>query len=154
MISKEKIELLIADKLAEGDYFVVSLDVSASNKIKLVVDSMSGITIEECVGFSRAIEHNLDREVEDFELMVTSPGLTSPLIVKQQYKKNIDRELNIQLKNKTNIKGVLTSALDEQITVLEEKKVKVEGNKKKQVAMQEHTINYSDIESAIIVINF
>ena len=154
MINKDKIESLIAEKLSEGDYFVVSLDISTTNQIKLLVDSMQGITIEECVAFSRAIEHNLDREVEDFELMVASPGLSSPLVVKQQYEKNIERELNIQLKDKTKIKGVLIAVLEDSIEVHEEKRVKIEGEKKKQLVKQEHTIKLVDIESALIVIKF
>ena len=154
MISKQRIEELIADKISEGSYFVVSLDVSTVNKIKLVVDKMEGITIQECVAFSRAIEHNLDREAEDFELEVTSPGLTSPLLVKKQYEKNIGRELNVLKKDKTKIKGTLTAVNNETVVLLEKNRLKVEGKKKKQLLEQEHIISYSDIDSALIEINF
>lgn len=154
MISKQKIESLIEPKLKVGDYFVVSLEISPTNKIKLVVDSMQGITIEECVSFSRQIEHNLDREEEDFELEVTSPGLSSPLLVKQQYEKNIDRELKVQLNGGSQLKGVLKQVTDESIVLIEEKKLKVEGKKKKQKVEEIHTIKYADMVSAHIIIKF
>ena len=154
MISKETIEELIAEKLLGGEYFVVSLDISTSNKIKLVVDSIQGITIEECVAFSRLIEHNLDREVEDFELEVTSPGLTTPLTVRQQYVKNVNQDLDILLEDGARIKGTLTRVNENGIIILEEKRVKVEGKKKKQLIKQEHTIDFSIIKSACIVIKF
>lgn len=154
MISKTKIESLIAEKLSEGNYFVVSLDVSTANKIKLVVDHFDGITIEQCVAFSRQIEHNIDREEEDFELVVTSPGLSTPLLVKQQYEKNVGRELDILLTNDTRIKGELLTVEEEQLVVHEEKKMRVEGKKNKQLVKQDHTIKISDIKSALVVIKF
>ncbi len=154
MIAKETVENLIAEKLTSGEYFVVSLDISSSNQIKLVVDSMHGISIDECVEFSRAIEHNLDREQEDFSLEVTSPGLTSPLIVKQQYVKNIGQNLKIRLADNKVIKGELLAADDNSITFLESKRVKIEGHKKKQLRTEEHKIIYADIASALIEIKF
>lgn len=154
MISKDKIHSLIAGKLSEGDYFVVSLDVTSANRIRLVVDSMSGITIEECVQFSRLIEHNLDREVEDFSLEVTSPGLSSSLLVKEQYKKNIGRELDIQLKSGSKLKGLVLSTNEEGVTLECELKVKIEGSNRKQTVKQEQTINYTDIVSAFVIIKF
>ncbi len=154
MISKEKIHSLIAGKLSEGDYFVVSLDVTSANRIKLVVDNISGITIEECVQFSRLIEHNLDRELEDFSLEVTSPGLSSSLLVNKQYKKNIGRELDIQLKSGNKLKGLVLNATDESVTLECEMKVKIEGSNRKQIVKQEQTIKYTDIASALVIIKF
>ncbi len=154
MIAKETIENLIAEKLASGDFFIVSLDISPSNQIKLVVDKMQGISIDECVAFSRAIEHNLDREEEDFSLEVTSPGLTSPLLVKQQYVKNIGQNLKIRLAENKVIKGELLAVNENSIQLLESKRVKVEGHKKKQLKTDEHTINIADIESALIELKF
>lgn len=155
MISKENILSLIEDKLSGSDYFVVSLDVSAGNKIKLVVDSMKGITIEECVQFSRLIEHNLDREEEDFELEVTSPGLTTPLQVREQYLKNINRELDVYVKgNDKKITGKLLEVSENEILIQEDKRMKVEGHKKKQLVKTDYNIELDNINKALIVIKF
>jgi ribosome maturation factor RimP len=154
MISKEKIESLIADKLATGDYFVVSLDVSPANRIKLIVDSLKGITIDECVQFSRAIEHNLDRETEDFDLEVTSPGLDAPLKVKDQYRKNVGRELNILTHDNKKIKGYLRKVENDFIILEEEQKVNVQGKSKKEVVTVEHKINFEHINKALVIIKF
>ncbi len=155
MISREKIQSLIEDKLSESDYFIVSLDVVTGNKIRLIIDSMQGITIDECVQFSRAIEHNLDRDEEDFELEVTSPGLTTPLKVREQYVKNIGRELEVYIKERDRkIVGKLLEVNEEGILLLEEKREKVEGHKKKQLIKTEHIINFEDINKALIVIKF
>lgn len=154
MISKEKIESLIAEKLSTGEYFVVSLDISAANRIKLVVDSKKGITIDECVQFSRAIEHNLDREEEDFALEVTSPGLDAPLKVKEQYIKNIGRELDLLTHDNKRIKGLLKQVENNFIVLEEEQKLKVEGNSKKVLTKIEHQIQFATINKALIIIKF
>jgi ribosome maturation factor RimP len=155
MISKEKVKSLIANKLDEGDYFIVSLEISTTNKIKLLIDSMSGINIVECVAFSREIEHNLDREAEDFELEVASPGLHLPLQVKQQYIKNVGRQLDVLLEDgNTRIKGLLKEVLEDSIIVEEEKKERVEGKKKKQLISTEHHISFDNINKANIVLKF
>ncbi len=154
MVAKEKIEELIKPKLDEGDYFVVSLDISSGNKIKLLIDSLKGITIQECVAFSRAIEHNLDRDTEDFELEVSSPGLDMPLQVKQQYIKNIGRELDLLLDDESKVKGLLKEVKDDEVVIYEEKKVKVEGHKKKQLIKTDHKISFDKIKKAIVVIKF
>tara|TARA_B110000003_G_scaffold267739_2_gene296355 strand:+ start:1514 stop:1975 length:462 start_codon:yes stop_codon:yes gene_type:complete len=76
--------------------FLVELTFLASNKIKVVVDGDQGISIKECMRISRHVEHNLDREEEDFGLEVTSPDISHPLLLKRQYLKNINRILKIK----------------------------------------------------------
>lgn len=155
MISKEKILSLIEEKLSDSDYFIVSLTITTGNKIKLVLDRMKGITVEECVAFSRAIEHNLDRDEEDFELEVTSPGLHLPLQVKEQYIKNIDRELEVHVDGfDKKIVGKLLDVNDNGIVLLQESRQKVEGHKKKQLIKTEHSIDFDKINKALIVIKF
>ena len=99
MITTEQVKELIEDKLVEKDCFVVELEIASGNQINLEVDGLNGFSIQDCVDFSRAVESNLDREVEDFELHVSSPGLDKPLRVIQQYQKNIGRDVKVVLKD-------------------------------------------------------
>ena len=55
-----------------------------------------GLPLKDCMKVSRAIEHNLDREEEDFSLEVASAGATSPLVLPRQYTKNIGRKLKVK----------------------------------------------------------
>ena len=92
MISKEKIRYLVDEMLSE-DMFIVDINVGLGNAIAVSLDSDSGMSIDKCVGISRHIEHNLDRETEDFSLEVSSPGLTHPFRVLRQYQKNIGQKI-------------------------------------------------------------
>ncbi len=61
--------------------FLVSVKVSSANRIIVLADKNEGITIDECAAMHRYIEKGLDRDKEDFELQVSSPGLDMPFIV-------------------------------------------------------------------------
>ena len=61
MIGKEKIAKLVNEKLTD-DQFLVDVTVSASNVIHVMVDSDSGISINQIVEISRDVEDGLDRE--------------------------------------------------------------------------------------------
>lgn len=148
-----KITELVNKKLGDKA-FLVDVQVSSSNVIKIFVDSYNGITIDECSEISRYLESNLDREKEDFELQVSSPGLSESFKVKEQYLKNAGREIEIITGNSEKHKGILKEAGTEYILLETNTKEKVEGSKRKQLVMREHQIYYSDIKSAKVVISF
>ncbi|HZH72344.1 MAG TPA: ribosome assembly cofactor RimP, partial [Mariniphaga sp.] len=60
MTDKNSIIGLVNEMLDEG-MFLVDVQVNASNVIRVFIDSVKGITIDQCVAVSRHIEQNLDR---------------------------------------------------------------------------------------------
>lgn len=153
MIDKKKIENLVLEQLTEKD-FLVEVKVSKTNKIEIFVDNFDGISIEKCIQISRFVEHSLDRDVEDFELYVSSPGLDKPFKVIEQYKKNLNKQIEVITIKEEKIKGVLNKVEKNEITITELKKVKKEGSKKKQTEEIEHKININNIKSTKIKILF
>jgi ribosome maturation factor RimP len=97
MIKESTVRELIEETIAETDMFLVDLKIGSGNKITVLVDAIGGLPITDCMKVSRGIESNLDRESEDFELSVSSPGLDKPLKVFKQYENNIGRSLKITL---------------------------------------------------------
>ena len=63
--------------------FLLDLNFGADSSIKVIVDGDSGVPLSECIRISRNVEHNLDRETEDFSLEVTTPNITDPLVTDQ-----------------------------------------------------------------------
>ena len=96
MISKGIVKELALEKIVELDCFLVDIRVSSTNEIIVLFDKEEGIGIKECLFVSRYIEENLDRDVEDYQLTVCSPGIDREFIVKEQYIKNIGREVKIK----------------------------------------------------------
>jgi len=154
MISTEQVNKLIAEKLEEKNCFVVELEVRAGNNILLEVDSLEKFTIQDCVDFSRAVEHNLDREIEDFELHVSSPGLDKPFRVKEQYIKNIGRDVKVNLHEGEKVKGTLIAVNDDDIEVEYSYKERIEGRKKKQVIVKKEKIAFNNIKETTLIISF
>jgi len=122
MITEASIRALVEEKMEGSDQFIVALKVLSSNRIKVFIDAVGGINVKDCVAVSRHIEGNLDREEEDFELEVSSPGLTEPYAHPLQYKKNIGRTVKLTLEDGSTVKGKLLTFNGTEITV--EQKVK------------------------------
>ena len=81
MILKEAINQVVEAYLDSSDYYLVDVKVSADNSISVEIDSFDGVSIDFCIELSRHIESQFDREVEDYELQVSSAGLTEPFKV-------------------------------------------------------------------------
>jgi ribosome maturation factor RimP len=154
MIDRYTIESIVNEQLNPEIEFLVEVNVSSSNRIMVVIDSEAGITIDKCVEISRYIEQKLDRDNEDFELEVASAGLSEPLKVPRQFKKNIGRNIDITLPSGLKLKGCLTDANDNSFSVETEQLIVVEGKKRKQKVVQHQTYAYTEIKSAFIVISF
>ncbi|MEX1382012.1 ribosome assembly cofactor RimP [Lutibacter sp.] len=117
-MDKTKIIDLVDQALKENPaLFLIDLKFLPDNKIYVEVDGDSGIALTECIRISRAVEHNLDREEEDFSLEVTSPDIANPLKVKRQYLKNINRILQVKLTNNSNVEGKLINVNEEDIAL-------------------------------------
>ena len=153
MIDKVKIAELVNEKLTE-DQFLVEVTVSSSNVIHIMVDSDTGISINQIVEISRFVESNLDREVEDFELSVFSAGLSEPLSLVRQYKKNIDKEIDVLLTSGLKLTGILIKADDQGIDLEVTTKEKSEGSKKKELVTRVHSLGYPEIKEAKKVLKF
>lgn len=152
MITEAQISALINQLLEDRNCFLVTLDIRAGNNILIEIDSLDGIKISDCVEVSKFIENNLDRETDDFELQVSSPGLDKSLKVIQQYKKNVGRGVQVETTEGIHLKGKLLTVNEEIITIETERKEKV-GNKKKTV-IEKIELNFNQIKETKIIISF
>lgn len=147
MIDKDKIIELANPAIDNTDMFIVDVRISKDNRISLVIDSDSGVKIQDCINVSRAIEGNLDREKEDFELNVMSFGVGEPLVLKRQYKKNLSREIRVIYNDSQVIEGELAEVNDDYITVRPK-------SKKKKDKIEDINIAYQNIKEAKIIVSF
>lgn len=147
MISEERIRRLIEEKIGEGPLFLVDLNIASGNKIRIELDGDKGISIDDCVAVSRHIEGSLDREVEDFELQVSSAGLDKPLRNRRQYVKNTGREVAVKLSDGSERIGKIKEA-SEQLTLL------MPPSKKNKLPERMETIAWSDIKETKVRISF
>lgn len=119
MITKEQITALASEALENSDRFVVDITVSKSNVIAVYLDADSSVTIDHCVELSRFIEGRLDREIEDYELSVSSAGIDYPLLKHRQLNKYVEKDLEITMTDGIKKVYKLLSFNEEQLEVQE-----------------------------------
>ena len=152
---REKVAKLLENALEENkSLFLIDLNISEDNKIRVILDGDKGVTVEDCIAVSRAIEHNLDREEYDFSLEVMSAGVSEPLTLPRQYKKNIGRNLKIKTKDGEKIEGELTAANDDSFTLKWSAREPKPVGKGKVTVQKEATLPYKDIMEAKVMITF
>ena len=147
MLDKKKIENSVEKHLQGTDKFLVGVEVSATNIVDVYVDGDKGVSIGECAEISRFLESQFNRETEDYELRVSSPGLDRPFKFLRQYKKYINRMIRLELNDGEKLKGKLTSVNEEEI------EVGIKAGKKARDTVSKK-IPFSDIKSANPEISF
>jgi ribosome maturation factor RimP len=133
MISQASVLDRIGGLMAEKKFFVVSLYISSSNKIRLIIDSQQGVQIDDCVMLR---------------------GIDSPFRVKEQYTKNIGRQVEVLLKSGHTYQGVLLSADKTSFCIEVEKKQAREGGKKNIVVKEKLDFVYDEVSRVRVVITF
>lgn len=138
----------------QEDLYFVDTKVSGDNKIQVEIDSFDGVSLDDCALLNRFIESKIDRETEDYELEVSSAGLSEPFKVLKQYEKNLDEEVEVLVRDGLKHKGILSDVNEENFTLLVEKTIKAEGAKRKSVIQEPIIFNYTDIKTTQLIIRF
>ena len=152
MINTERIEKIVKDWIEDKDIFFVALSIGSGNTIKVLLDKPEGITIDECVVISRMIEDGLNRDEEDYELQVSSPGLSMPFKVIEQYYKNRGNKIEVITQDGLKMKGILNKVTDKGIELGIKTRIKKE--KKKKVIPKNISLDFNQIKTAKTVIAF
>ena len=145
----------LADHYLEGStHFVLNVKVNERMnppRITVTVDGEEGITIDDCANLSRALTDSINETalLEDYNLEVTTPGIDQPLKLIRQFKKHSGRNLKIELKDKTTVRGKLVGVEGEQIVIEEE--VKGQGKKSEKKI---RNINFDLIDKTFVMISF
>jgi len=150
MLLKEDIRKVALDKAVELDGYIVDITVSNTNVITIYFDRDSGVHIDDCLAISKYIHDHFDRDDEDYELTVCSPGLTNPFKIKEQYLKHQGQEVVVKKRDGKKISGVLKEYNDN--IILEVLKKDKEHNK--QYTLNDVMIPFEEIKETKLKINF
>ena len=145
-MDQHKIEEIALAATEANDAFLVEVELKPNNVIVVYADADAGLSIDQIKMINRKIEAELDRDVEDFNLTVSSPDLNNPLKIWRQYKKNVGRTLKVKFQDRQ-AEGDLVEVMEENITL------SIPGVKKKDPATS-LTIAFADITEAKVAIKF
>jgi ribosome maturation factor RimP len=152
---REKVTPLLNEALKEHTHlFLIDMEIASDNKITVIIDGDEGVRVEDCIAISRAIEHNLDREEEDFSIDVFSSGVSRPLSMPRQYKKNIGRTLQLKTTQGETIEGKITEATDNEVTLEWKAREPKPVGKGKVTVQKKAVLPYTDIVEAKVMVIF
>ncbi|MDO5036423.1 MAG: ribosome assembly cofactor RimP [Porphyromonas sp.] len=156
MIEVQDIRSIVEECISrDAGYFVVELSVKGANVITVVIDHDDlPIDIDTIVELTRYIEERLDRDQEDFELEVSSAGLTTPLDSPRRYRKYLDEQLEVLLKSGVKEHGTLLQVSDDGIELEVIRMIKPEGARRKQPTPEVLSLPYDEIKKATYMIDF
>jgi ribosome maturation factor RimP len=154
MTFKERVQELLNQGLETHPHlFLIDFTVGADQKINVVLDGDQGVTLQDCMDISRAIEHQLDREEFDFALEVASAGATAPLKLARQYVKNIGRTLSVQTADQK-VEAELVQADESTILLRWQAREPKPVGKGKHTVEKEWNVPISEIIEAKVIIKF
>ncbi|OIQ41750.1 MAG: ribosome assembly cofactor RimP [Bacteroidetes bacterium MedPE-SWsnd-G1] len=154
-MNQEVVKQLLQEAMEENEsLFLIELSFLANNKIFIELDGDAGINLNECIRISRHIEHNLDREDEDFSLEVTSVDISKPLKVPRQYQKNIGRILSVKTVEGEKIEGTVVSADLNNVSLEWKVREPKPIGKGKVTVTKQAVIDYNSIKEAKVKIIF
>lgn len=155
MTFRNKVQELLEAVLAEREHlFLIDLSINEANKISIVLDGDFGVNLQDCIDISRAVENKLDREEQDFSLEVASAGVSSPLKLVRQFKKNIGRTLKVKTIASEEVEAKLTAADDEKITLEWKAREPKKIGKGKETVEKKINLPYESIKEAVVIISF
>ncbi len=151
---QDKVENLLKEAFQENNsLFLIDLNITKDNKISVVIDGDNGVSVNDCIAVSRKVEHNLDREEEDFSLEVSSAGVSEPLRLERQYRKNRGRKLQVTTNNEK-IEATLTEVDQNGIKLNWKAREPKPVGKGKHTVQKEAVLPYSEITDAKVMITF
>lgn len=150
---------LVEEKIFDRpDLFIVDVKMHSSGMLTILMDGDDGIGIKDCAAISRHVGFFLEEEnviEQAYNLEVSSPGIDTPLKSLRQYRKNLNRSLNVHLTDGTQHEGKLISADDRGITIEENiKPERIAGQKNKKAELIENLIPFDQIAESKVLISF
>ncbi len=154
MINEQQIKTLAQQKIGGTPLFLVDVKVKPLNKIEVFIDAPSHVTVDECVSLSRHIEENLNRDVEDFELTVSSPGIDQPFKVLSQYQKYMGKEVSVLKKDGIKVIGKLNQASEAEVEIETKRTERKEKGKGRHTIIENITIDLNQIKETKLILPF
>ena len=152
-LNLQNLREFVEEKLSGTDCFPVNASINGKD-IVVEIDSDTRVDIDFVAALNRDIEAQFTPEIDDYNLEVGSVGLTSPLKLPRQFRKNVGNDVEVLTKEGKKLHGLLKSADDEGFVLAFEEKVKREGEKRPVVETVERPFGYEDVKSVIYEIKF
>ena len=153
-LNSTSLKEFVEQQLADTDCFLVTAEIRQNGNIVVEIDSDSFVDIDFVSALNRKIEQHFSPQIDDFNLEVGSSGLTSPLLLPRQFKKNIGNEMEVLASDGKKYHGVLKSADDNGFVIEVMEKVKKEGEKRPTLTPVDKPFLYTEAKKVTYDLKF
>ena len=153
-LNLQNLSAFVERQLEGTDCFPVKVEIRKGGDIDVEIDSDTRVDIDFVARLSRDIEAEFAPEIDDYNLEVGSVGLTTPLSLPRQYRKNVGNDVEVLTKDGKKLHGMLKDADEEGFVLATQEKVKREGEKRPSLETVERRFAYTDVKSVVYEIKF
>ena len=153
MITTDQLQQALQRQLEGTPHFLVSAEVRPGGKAVVEVDhDEAPITLADLTTINKALQEAFGEALDDMEVQVGSPGLGKPFKVERQYRKRIDKGVDVTLTDGTLVQGVLKSYDEHGLSLQVLQPSKVKGRQPK-LSDETTVIPFTGIKSTQATIN-
>ncbi len=149
-----QLRVVAEEAAAKQNLFLVDITASADKRFCVYVDGDTHVNVDQLTAINRDIDAQFDREVEDYALEVSSPGMGSAFKVFRQYQKHVGREIKVRKLDGSEFQGILSECQDDFITLTWTERVPKEIGKGKMSVQKQLNIAFSEIKETKRIYNF
>ena len=150
----QNLKAFVESELKDTDCFPVNVEIIKGKDIIVEIDSDTRVDIDFVAKLNQDIEAEFSPEIDNYNLEVGSVGLTTPLKLPRQFKKNEGNDVEVLTGDGRKLHGMLKSSDDEGFVLVTQEMVKKEGEKRPVVEAVETRFNYPDVKSVVYEIKF
>ena len=129
-MNKEAIIEIINESAIETEYMIYDSNIQPKGvnaKISVRIDSLAGITLDDCALYSRVLDGKLELSqlLPNYDLEISSPGLNRKIRTLEEFKRFTGSPVKIGVLNGTTkviVKGVISAVENDKIFMVYNKK--------------------------------
>jgi ribosome maturation factor RimP len=129
-MNKDAIIEIIKESAIETEYMIYDFNIQPKGvnaKISVRIDSLNGITLDDCAAYSRVLDGKLElsRLLPNYDLEISSPGLKRKIRTLEEFKRFTGSPVKIAVLNgtlKVIVKGVISAVENNRILIVSNKK--------------------------------
>ncbi|MEO5584814.1 MAG: hypothetical protein ABIQ75_05115 [Flavobacteriales bacterium] len=153
MITTDQLQQALQRQLEGTAHFLVSAEVRPGGKAVVEVDhDEAPITLADLTTINKVLQEAFGEALDDMEVQVGSPGLGKPFKVERQYRKRIDKGVDVTLTDGTLVQGVMKSYDEHGLSLQVLQPSKVKGRQPK-LSDEITVIPFTGIKSTQATIN-
>ena len=99
---------ILPELLNEHSLELIELNIPAEHRIEIYVDGENNVSIEQCAAIMRQLRGRTAEALDPFHIIISSPGLDKPLRHPLQFKKALNKSIEVLMNSGEKHLAILT----------------------------------------------